>query len=205
MSIPTFSVKPVRRSWVGVRLPSLVLLWGRRVEGRTWTSTLTLEPRRARIVSSKLLAVILGGAIIASLSLIAAGVTASLWIPASDHPFSQANLPGGPTLSDLWAQVLRTAPAMIAATVLIAILWTALGFLIETTNTSRRHRYRISARNFRLIAATVPNLARWLPEWAAQGDRPASRPPPSRCHFRMLLQELKWPIRYRSVRPLATL
>jgi len=58
---------------------------------------------------------------------------------------------------------------MIAATVLIAILWTALGFLLKRQTLAVAIAIVYPLGISRLIAATVPNLARWLPEWAAQG------------------------------------
>jgi hypothetical protein len=131
---------------------------------RTLAITLSLVPRRRAVFAAKWLVALLvcGGIAVAALVGAAlGGIIETAALPSA--------LPGRPTPSTIVARVPHVLPAVLAATLLVGLLWAAVASLarLRTPVLGGYVVYAFGLTN--AVALSSPAVARWLPEGAAQG------------------------------------
>lgn len=152
-------------SEVGAVVVGILIVTGEASAG-SWTTSLTLDPCRSRVVFAKLCVVALAALCVSALSVSAAsagGLVAALLHRGVHHDSVGAFARGG----------VVVLPAISLVAVLLSLLWSSVGlFLWHRTGAVLTYvLYAVVLTNAAVLAA--PELARWLPEGATQALTPS--------------------------------
>ena len=124
---------------------------------KTITPTYLAEPRRGRVVASKLVASVLGGAVV--------GVVAG----AVSLVFGLSVVAGGiGNLSTMLTEYRHVFPGVLAAAVLYAVYGVGLGALLKNQVVAIVVGLGVTAIVEPIVVGVVPAVGKWLPGQAAQ-------------------------------------
>jgi len=144
-----------------------ILLMTGESSARTWATTLSLVGRRRVVLGAKWTIIVLFCVVLSFLDLAGAtvgGIAETIIFPSSNR--------ASPSASVVFAQLPHVTLGIVAAGTLVGAFWTALACLWQ-------HRagllgaylvYAFGVTN--AVALTTPDVARWLPEGAAQAITP---------------------------------